>query len=46
MPVLCLLYTYSKAEEERRTRLADLLGYLAGLGSDTESHFSYYKDIL
>lgn len=31
MPVLCLLYTYSKAEEERSKRLADLLGLGNGI---------------
>lgn len=39
MPVLCLLYTYSKAEEERRTRLADLLGRGSGI-VDTPSYTS------
>lgn len=39
MPVLCLLYTYSKAEEERRTRLADLLGLGSGI-VDTPSYTS------
>lgn len=39
MPVLCLLYTYSKAEEERRTRLADLLGRGSGI-VDTTSYTS------
>lgn len=39
MPVLCLLYTYSKAEEERRKRLADLLGLGSGI-VDTPSYTS------
>lgn len=40
MPVLCLLYTYSEAEErERRKRLADLLGLGSGI-VDTPSYTS------
>lgn len=44
MPVLCLLYTYSKAEEERERskRLADLLG----LGSGTVDTPSYTSRVV